>query len=220
MQPNSINKNHTTSIISSFICFLILVVMLGCSKKNKEEEKYITPITHAMIDIVEMQSEIGAPFLANVLKKLQAGESIDIDAKNADNDDYTALHYAAQFGIPSVIQALIDRKADVNAKTKNVEFTPLMLAVQKNKPSAITTILASDATDINAGLKIPGNVDNGITTLHLASYYGHKEVVKLLVADNRLEINKKTADGTTALTIAIFGGKTEIVKLLKEKGAV
>ena len=220
MQTNSTNRNHTTSIISSFICLTSLVIMLGCSKKNKEEgEKYITPITQGMIDIVEIQPGKGALFLANALKKLQAGENVDINAKDADNEDYTILHCAAQVGILSILKALIDRNADVNAKAKE-DLTPLMVAEKSDKPSAIETLLTVDTIDVNASQKAPGKTHDGFTVLHWASRRGYKEIVKLLLADNRIEINKKDAIGDTPLDRAIAKGKTEIEKLLKEKGAV
>ena len=38
----------------------------------------------------------------------------------------TPLHYAAQYGNLSIVEYLVNQKADVNAKTNYVEFLYLM----------------------------------------------------------------------------------------------
>jgi len=48
----------------------------------------------------------------------------------------------------------------------------------------------------------------------LAAWHGHKEVVELLVAVNKIEINTKDKDGWTALMKAASNGHKEVVELL------
>jgi ankyrin repeat protein len=58
----------------------------------------------------------------------------------------------------------------------------------------------------------------GTTALMLASQWGHKEVVKLLL-DNGADVNAKADDGWTALMLASEKGNKEIVELLISYGA-
>ena len=52
------------------------------------------------------------------------------------------------------------------------------------------------------------------TPLDCACRYGHFEIVKLLLNDNRIDINQAKNDGATPFYIACQEGHVEIVKLL------
>ncbi len=54
--------------------------------------------------------------------------------------------------------------------------------------------------------------------LQSASYYGHWDVVKLLL-EKRAEVEARSADGWTALHLAVFRRHEPIDKLLLESGA-
>ncbi|MBM9577110.1 ankyrin repeat domain-containing protein [Leptospira sp. 201903070] len=63
---------------------------------------------------------------------------------------------------------------------------------------------------------------DGWSALHLASYFGHLEIVRFLIeagADLNLTSKSKMSYGNTALHSAIATGRKEIVELLLEKGA-
>ena len=66
--------------------------------------------------------------------------------------------------------------------------------------------------DVNAKDKL------GRTPLRIAAYWGHKEIVELLIAKGA-EVNAKDDVGDTALINAAGGGHKEIVELLIAKGA-
>ena len=73
------------------------------------------------------------------------------------------LHLAAYVGSPTgVIEVLIDRGADVNARVEN-GLTPLHLAAGNNDNSHVVQFLLSRAADSNA------RDENGDTPLHLAA---------------------------------------------------
>ena len=59
--------------------------------------------------------------------------------------------------------------------------------------------------------------DNGWTPLHFAVYYGHKEIVELLIAKGA-EVNAKDKNGWTPLHLAVDGGHTETADLLRKHG--
>ena len=69
----------------------------------------------------------------------------------------------------------------------------------------------SKGADVNA-------MNGGVTPLHGAAVGGHKETVKLLIA-NGADVNAKDVIGQTPLLSAAGGGHKEIVALLITKGA-
>ena len=60
--------------------------------------------------------------------------------------------------------------------------------------------------------------ENGETALHLASYWGDSEIVKMLI-EAGADVNAVNKDGETALYWASLKGHQEIIKILKEAGA-
>ena len=78
--------------------------------------------------------------------------------------------------------------------------------------TAVSTILKNSNLDIN------WKTHSGATALMTASFYGHVEIVKLLLAA-KANINATDHNGITALMWACFTGNIEIVKLLLAAGA-
>ncbi|XP_014252702.1 oxysterol-binding protein-related protein 1 isoform X2 [Cimex lectularius] len=72
------------------------------------------------------------------------------------------------------------------------------------------------ALDINCKGRSKSNL--GWTPLHLASYFGHKDVVELLL-DHGTDINAVNDAGDTALHKASFIGREDLVLLLLERNA-
>jgi cytohesin len=68
-------------------------------------------------------------------------------------------------------------------------------------------------TDVNARHK-----SGGLTPLHFAAYYGHEEIVELLITKGA-NVNAKEEKGWTPLHFAAYYGHEEIVELLITKGA-
>ena len=68
---------------------------------------------------------------------------------------------------------------------------------------------------LEQGAKINTVGKNSNTPLHLASYFGHKDIVtELLSKKEVIEIDKQNIDKYTSLHFASMEGHTEIVKLL------
>ncbi len=143
------------------------------------------------------------------------------------------------------LKALLDKGADINARSNNHDYgynTPLVNAVE-NGDIKIVDFLIKHGADINA----EGNVLNA---LGCASWNGHKEIVELLIkkgadvnfknfggftplhdaARSEVEItevllkhgadpNIKSTNKSTALILAAEEGNLPVVKLLVENGA-
>ena len=62
------------------------------------------------------------------------------------------------------------------------------------------------------------NPQNGLTSLHLAAYYGHEQCCKLLL-DRGANIEERDYGGSTSLKHASTNGMVNVCKLLLKKGA-
>jgi ankyrin repeat protein len=120
------------------------------------------------------------------------------------------LHAAVVGGQKKVVEFLITKGADVNAKDRG-GYTPLFYAVWHNREETAKLLLDKGA-DPNVR-----SVWNR-TPLHWAVRQGgSKEMIELLVAKGA-DVNLKRGDAT-ALKMAKDNGHTEIVELLRKLGA-
>ncbi|KAK7476330.1 hypothetical protein BaRGS_00032448 [Batillaria attramentaria] len=117
----------------------------------------------------------------NILRNEQYG-CIDCQTSRRDG---TALFWACAKGFLELVQLLIHKGANVNART-SYNSTPLIAAADRNRYQVMRCLVQNGA-DVNA------QTSNGDTACHLAAYRGHLEAVKLLVevgADLDLTNNK------------------------------
>jgi ankyrin repeat protein len=119
----------------------------------------------------------------------------------------TALIDAVRHGRAADVAALLADGADVNEpKTDGSGATALYIACQEGHTEVVTTLLAANASVIQAD-------NTGWTPLIIACQKGHTEVVTKLIAANA-SVKQATTDGWTPLTIACEHGHTEVVAIL------
>ncbi|XP_062262234.1 receptor-interacting serine/threonine-protein kinase 4 [Platichthys flesus] len=135
--------------------------------------------------------------------------STNINAK--DEDQYTALHWAAQNGDEAITRLLLDRGAAIN-ETDGQGRTPAHVACQHGQENVIRVLLSR-----GADVQIKGK-DNW-TSLHLAAWQGHLGIVKLLVKQAFAEVDGQTTDGRTPLHLASKRGQYRVARILIELGA-
>ncbi len=180
--------------------------------------------------------------LAKVRSFVEQGT--DVDAR--DSDGATALHYAALRGNQDVVEFLVGRGADVNAKDKVYGFIPLHYVdgIHADGIHVVELFIAKGA-NVNAKdrwgwtpldsaaesgrlavakllIKAGANVNSryawGQTPLNWAADRGHTAVVQLLIAKGA-NVNAKDNQGWTPLMKAARQGHEEVVKLLIAKDA-
>jgi len=95
-----------------------------------------------------------------------------IDPKGVTPSGDTLLHATARGGIKNLVEQLIHKGADVNAKNKAGE-TPLFWAVDKSQGKVVQLLIAKGA-DVNT------KDEKEETPLQLAIRIGHKETADLL----------------------------------------
>ena len=133
----------------------------------------------------------------------------DVNAK--DNDDETALMWAAESGHAEAVKILINTGANVNAKN-NDGYTALMLAAINGNAETIKILL-------NAGADVNAKNNNGGTALILAAYRGHAEAITTLL-NAGADVNAKTDGGTRAVDYARININlkgTDALRLLEER---
>ena len=90
-----------------------------------------------------------------------------------------------------------------------------LIKASENGDTETVKMLLEKGADVNAK-----TMDYfGVTALIQASYYGHTEIVKKLLATKGILVNKKDNYGSTALIKASHEGHPEIVRLLLDAGA-
>jgi len=161
---------------------------------------------------VTAQDLLGAALdktVSEVQKILDAG--IDVDACDATARE-TALMVASGGGNMEVVRYLIERGADINAKSCEGS-TAIMPAVHRNRADIVGLL-------ISKGAKVNYAIETGykFTPLQLACQLGHVEIVKCLL-DAGARVNVTATDGSTPLISAAFKGHHDVVQMLLDKGA-
>ncbi len=120
------------------------------------------------------------------------------------HNNSSALLLATAQGHIELVELLLDKGADVNAKDKD-GLTSLMVSISNGSIEIVQLLLARGA-DVNL------IDDEGTTALIRAAQKGNSKIVQLLL-DNNANVNAQNNKGTTAL-IAAAHQKKGIVKLL------
>lgn len=120
--------------------------------------------------------------------------------------EFTALHYAAQFGHTDVMEFLISHDVDTNQKD-NMGLTPLHIAAYYGMREAVKVLLRKGANP-NLQDKV------GSTPLHLAARKGNKPII-LALLDNDADKGIKDNGGDTARDKAGLMGRLFIRRMLK-----
>lgn len=132
--------------------------------------------------------------VAAMTRMLNAG----LDPNSRDAAGYTPLIAASRAGNVAMIRLLVSHGADPNLPDAAVNsWTPLLHAIHKAQPAAVSALLA-------AGANPNGAERDGSTPLMMAAGYGYTDIVKILLAHGA---NPRTAtrDGITALDLARSG---------------
>ncbi|EAW11191.1 NACHT and Ankyrin domain protein [Aspergillus clavatus NRRL 1] len=127
-------------------------------------------------------------------------------------DDWSALHILAFFGIAEKFKRLLVQGGQVDARDNFLQITPLHCAAYRGNDDMVEFLLENGA-DGNA------ITDNGSTALHLATEYGQRKAMKLLLTHH---VNTQIANkqGATGLQIAVGTAADEATVPLLVKNKV
>jgi cytohesin len=232
-----------------------LLILKGADVNAKN--KYgLTPVSRALLSdgggrrMVELLVSKGAKVSALHLAahrgdidkvRIILEQSTNVDIR--DKAGHTPLFYAASAGQMHVVEFLISKGADVNAKDNRGGETPLFYAGDAGWKNVVELLIEKGA-DINirghdgsgalesaawlgrsdvAELLIAKGADvnakdkSDYTPLHAAAQMGLVEIVEMLIAKGS-NVDAKTGWGETPLRSAIQGGQIRVVQVLIDKG--
>lgn len=118
------------------------------------------------------------------------------------DDDLTAFYWPCKSGKIDEVRRQLENGADINEPDTFFGISPLTWACEEGNLDVVQLL-------IEKGAKITQNC------LHHAGYYGHFDIVKLL-----LDLDNIVANEGDVLYEPCYHGYTKIVQLLLEKGAI
>jgi ankyrin repeat protein len=186
----------------------------------------------------------GAHDLATVARLLE--NDPDLAHNATDENGYSALDDAAEEGNLELVELLVARGADVNAKGK-YGCSPLCTLSERDYDDStqVAEFLLAKGADVNAkdefgdtplhkaaeserknlvtlllakGADVNAKDRIGRTPLHLAAEAKGTDAVALLLGKG-VDVNVKDNDGDTPLNLAVRSGSRDVAKLLLDKGA-
>uniref|UniRef100_A0A671XEE1 Ankyrin 2a, neuronal n=1 Tax=Sparus aurata TaxID=8175 RepID=A0A671XEE1_SPAAU len=122
----------------------------------------------------------------------------------------TPLHVASKRGNTNMVALLLDRGAQIDAKTRD-GLTPLHCAARSGHDPAVEILLEK-------GAPLLARTKNGLSPLHMSAQGDHIECVKLLL-QHKAPVDDVTLDYLTALHVAAHCGHYRVTKLLLDKKA-
>ena len=128
-----------------------------------------------------------------------------------DKDAYTALlHLSCERGYVSVVRILLnEHEADINLNARtDRDHTPLTLAAI-NKHDNVVHALSEYNCEVYAKDK-----DAYTALLHLSCERGYVSIVRILLNEQKADINARTDSGDTPLLLAIEQGHDNVVHVL------
>ncbi|XP_022652251.1 histone-lysine N-methyltransferase EHMT2-like isoform X2 [Varroa jacobsoni] len=136
---------------------------------------------------------------------------VDLCSTSAEEDNYTALHVAAEMGHVDVCHLLVRAGCPLDALDAGL-YTPFMTAVAAGKGRAARCLMALGADTAKCG-------EDGMTCLHLASKAGLHDVVQLILKRSTAQVNAQDEGGWTPIVWASEHQHSNVVLLLLKHGA-
>ena len=170
----------------------------------------------ALVALVPLSAAVDAPVAdaamrqdAGAVRTLVAG---DADPDAAHGDGMTGLHWAAHNGDVDILRVLLAAGADVEARTRLGDHTPLHVASRSAQAAAVRELL-------EAGAEANAIATTGATPLHFAAASGSAGAVAALLDHGADADAREPVWGQTPLMFAAAEARAGAIKVLLERGA-
>lgn len=137
----------------------------------------------------------------------------DVNEKDPVNG-YTAAHFACVEKNRDVMEILIEFHADLSLLGHDGRSCLHMASGNGGRANLVKLLLEHGARDVVNHANIEGD-----RPLHLASYYGKEDIVRLLLAAGA-DLDVLDGEGWSSLHRAAYQGRSDTVRLLLERGAI
>jgi len=127
-----------------------------------------------------------------------------------DFNDVSPLHYAARVGKPLAAQALLEKKADISARTSDTKRMPIHAAAE-NGSAEVVKLLLSHSAEVN------GKDGRERTPLHWAACRSREHAAAELLKA-KADVSAKSIAGYTPFAMAQDWSTTTLANMIKEYG--
>jgi ankyrin repeat protein len=187
---------------------------LAATRAPGGETPVIAALYNGRMDVVDTLVDAGAPLDLFAAAALGRGGIVETSlAENPDGvnqrsfDGWTPLHLASFFGHPDVVEILLVRGADINARSANsMTNTPLHAAVAGGRVEAALAL-------IDAGAEVNAADGGGHTPLHIAAEAGYVPIVESLLR-RKADPFALDAEDRTPLARAAARNHAEVIDLI------
>jgi hypothetical protein len=135
-----------------------------------------------------------------------------------DDEGWTPLMFAVEWGHAETVQLLIDNGASLDAKNNNDE-TALHIAARCGQAEVMRVLLnGGSLVDSRGGRVREGKTLALMTPLHFAAKHGQEHTTKILLG-HKANIEARSTWYNTPLHMAALSNQRSIVRMLVERGA-
>ncbi|KAK6534041.1 hypothetical protein TWF281_005380 [Arthrobotrys megalospora] len=185
-------------------------------KNNLVMMKYLAGRKNVNLNVRDDVDGLSAIFWAVIHENTEMAMLLlqnNVDTNVSDKEGKMLLSYAAEHGLPSVLEILLKNNTlNINTPDHLSNMTPLMFAAKQGFVECVRLLLAEQY------LAIDRRDRNGCTAFHLATLEGHFEIVQLLFSHGADTAADEPLKKMTALHMAANRGDEKIVRLLLDQG--
>jgi cell wall assembly regulator SMI1/ankyrin repeat protein len=177
-----------------------VAVLLAAGADVNQAAKQSTPLGEAVIERTKAHEEIVGMLLA-------AGADVNFGKFS------TVLMRASRNSSPSVVKALIQKRASVNTVTRL--GTALTMAIRENRPENVAVLLEAGA---DANVRFPTDADGdvaGKTPLEIAKEKKAKKIIALLEAGKQSSVPSSGTQPSAKSSKAVTGKPTDLWKRIE-----